>query len=121
MRTTVAGPRALNLAGGDVTRIMACALVGALSLLVLAVGVPEAQLVRVAGVVQWVSGTQMQLMTDSGASVAVDLKEADQSSYRALRTGEPIVVDGVLSADRRRIVAQEVWRDSGSGYWTQSP
>jgi hypothetical protein len=38
-----------------------------------------------------------------------------------MRNGVFIVVDGVFSADRRRIVAGELWRDSGGGYWVQSP
>ena len=82
-------------------------------MLLLAVQVVGAQeMIRAAGSVQWVSGTRMQ---------TVELVETDQSSSRALRTGEPVVVDGVLSGHRRRIVAREVWRDSGSGYWSQSP
>jgi hypothetical protein len=91
-------------------------------LLALAVMVAEAQqFVRFVGSVQWIGGTRMQVMTDTGASVAVDLTGADQSSYQGLRGGDWVVVDGYPSADRRRIVATEVWRDSGSGYWTQSP
>jgi hypothetical protein len=90
--------------------------------LALAVPASEAQMpVRILGAVQWVAGARMQLITDTGASIAVDLTEADQSSYQALRGGEAVVVDGVLSSDRRRIVAREIWRDSGRGYWTQSP
>jgi hypothetical protein len=77
--------------------------------------------VRIPGVVQWVAGARMQVITDAGASVAIDLTEADQSSYQGLRGGEPVVVDGYVSSDRRRIMAREIWRDSGRGYWTQSP
>lgn len=103
-------------------RSAVAALLGALLLLALVGVPPEAQeLVRVVGVVQWVAGTKMQVMTETGVSVAVDLAQADQSSYQALRNGEPVVVDGVLSADRRRVVAHEIWRDSGRGYWSQSP
>ena len=84
--------------------------------------VAEAQeLVRFVGSVQWVAGTRMQVMTDSGASVTIDLMQADQSSYQGLRGGDFVVVDGFLSADRRRILARDLWRDSGRGYWTQSP
>jgi hypothetical protein len=85
-------------------------------------GAPEAQeMLRFSGSVQWIAGNRMQLMTDSGASVAIDLTQADQSSYQGLRNDELVVVDGVLSPDRRRIMAREIWRDSGRGYWTQSP
>jgi hypothetical protein len=103
------------------TRSAVAGLLGAALLLALAVGAPEAQLVRFAGSVQWISGTRMQVMTDSGASVAVDLTETDQSSYQAMRNGDFVVVDGVFSADRRRIVARDLWRDSGRGSWVQSP
>ena len=100
----------------------AAGLLGAVFLLTLAAGAPEAQeLVRFFGSVQWIAGTRMQVMTDSGASVAVDLTQADQSSYQALRNGDLIVVDGVLSTDRRRIVARGLWRESGPGSWSQSP
>ena len=91
-------------------------------MLSLAAVAAEAQgMVRFVGSVQSIAGTRMQVMTDTGASVVVDLTQADQSSYQALRTGDAVVVDGHLSADRRRIVAEELWRDSGRGYWTQSP
>jgi hypothetical protein len=102
-------------------RVAAALLVTGLGLAV-AVRASEAQApVRILGAVQWVAGARMQLMTDTGASIAVDLTEADQSSYQGLRGGEAVVVDGVLSSDRRRVVAREIWRDSGRGYWTQSP
>ena len=91
-------------------------------LLTLGVVAAEAQQwVRFMGSVQWIGGTRMQVMTETGASVAVDLTGADQSSYQGLRGGDWVVVDGYPSSDRRRIVATEVWRDSGNGYWTQSP
>jgi hypothetical protein len=87
----------------------------------LAVGAAEAQDgVRFVGSVQWIAGTRMQVMTDSGASVTVDLMRTDQALYQGLRAGDLVVVDGTLSADRRRIVARELWRDSRRGYWTQS-
>jgi hypothetical protein len=101
--------------------VSAAGLLGLGLLLALAVA-PEAQeLIRVFGSVQWIAGTRMQVMTDSGASVAVDLTQADQSSYQALRNGDLVAVDGVLSADRRRIVARGLWRESGRGSWSQSP
>jgi Spy/CpxP family protein refolding chaperone len=100
----------------------AAALLGAALVLAFAAAAAEAQeLVRVVGMVQWVAGTKMQVMTERGASVAIDLTQADQASYQALRTGEAVVVDGVLSTDRRRVVAHEIWRDSGQGSWIQSP
>ena len=73
-------------------------------------GTAEAQrLVRVAGTVQWVAGSRMQVMTDGG-SVSVDLRDADQGSYQGLRSGDQVVVDGVVSGDRTRLLAREIWR-----------
>ena len=91
-------------------------MIGAALLVALAVTAPEAQeRIRIFGTVQWIASSTMQVMTPSGTSVAIDLTDADQSSYRVLRYGEPVVIDGVVSSDRRRVVAQEIWRDeSGS-------
>jgi hypothetical protein len=74
--------------------------------------------VRVDGFLQWIGSNRMQIMT-YGGSVAVDLKDADQSAYRALREGNRVVVDGVISRDRTRVMAREVWRIGGSG--TEAP
>ena len=102
-------------------RSTAVGLLGALLLLALAVVALQAQEpVRLAGWVQWAAATRMQVMTESAVSVAVDLTQADQASYQALRNGERVVVDGVVSSDRRRIV-RKIWRDSGRGSSTQSP
>jgi hypothetical protein len=65
--------------------------------------------VRLTGSVQWLAGATMQLMT-AGGTVAIDLRQADQDSYRGLRTGERVVVDGVVSNDRRAVIAFEIWR-----------
>jgi hypothetical protein len=98
------------------------ALFMAASFLVLAAVASDAQeMVRFVGSVQWIAGSRMQVVTQTGASVLVDLTEADQSAYRALRTGDAVVVDGLVFGDRRGVVAYDLWRDSGSGYWTQSP
>jgi hypothetical protein len=71
---------------------------------------PAQQPVRVEGRVQWIGGTSMQVMT-SGGTVPIDLRQADQASYRALRNGERVIVDGVVASDRRSIIAREIWRD----------
>jgi hypothetical protein len=65
--------------------------------------------IRLMGWVQWVAGMTMQVMT-TGGTVAVDLREAEQGSYRGLRTGDRVVVEGVVSGDRRRVVAYGIWR-----------
>ena len=85
---------------------------------VLDVSPSEAQeRVRVDGWVQWVGGNTLQLMT-GGGTVAIDLRQADQASYRGLRTGERVVVDGTVSRDRRAVVASVIWRIDDGG---QSP
>jgi hypothetical protein len=63
----------------------------------------------------------MAVMTDRGASIAIDLVQADQSTYRGLRTGDRVLIDGVLSADRRRVIARDIWRDNGRSEWIQAP
>jgi hypothetical protein len=77
--------------------------------------------VRVLGMVQWVAATRMAVITEFGESVAVDLMQADQSTYRALRGGDRVLVDGTLSSDRRHVIARDIWRDDSRGGWTQAP
>lgn len=96
-------------------------LLGAM-LLVLTPGALEAQApVRIIGQIQWIAGARMQVMTERGESIATDLMQADQSSYQGLRNGDWVVIDGVVSSDGRRIIAQVIWRDSGGGSWSQAP
>jgi len=99
----------------------AMTLIATLALVVSAAAPASAQTVRLVGTVQWVAGVKMQVMTDGGSSIAVDLKEADQSSYRGLRSGDWVLVDGVMASDRRQVIALEIWRDNGRGAWSQSP
>jgi hypothetical protein len=77
--------------------------------------------VRVVGAVQWVSATSMAVMTDRGDSIAIDLRDADQSTYRGLRTGDRVLIDGMLAPNRRHVIARDVWRDDNRGAWTQAP
>ena len=97
------------------------ALLGTTLLFVTASPIDAQQTIRAVGLVQWIAGSRMQLIMEDGSGLAVDLTEADQSSYRGLRNGEWVVVDGVVSPDRRRIIAQDIWRDNGRGAWSQSP
>jgi hypothetical protein len=77
--------------------------------------------VRIVGQVQWVAAEKIVVMTERGQSIVVDLTRADQSTYRALRAGEWIVVDGTFSRDGRQVIARDIWRDHGRGGWTQAP
>ena len=90
---------------------------------VLATALPaQAQaLVRIVGSVQWVTAPSMAVMTDVGDSIIIDLKEADQSTYRALRTGDRVLVDGTLAPNRRHVIARDIWRDNNRGAWVQAP
>ena len=97
--------------------ILVCA-----GLLAFGVNALEAQeRIRLTGGVQWIGGTRMQVMTDGGAAVAIDLREADQTSYQALRAGERVVVDGVVASDRSRVIARDIRRGAGDGNGVQSP
>jgi hypothetical protein len=51
---------------------------------------------RFHGYVQWIAGTKLMLLADNGAQIAIDLTEADQSSYQALAQGEGITVGGTV-------------------------
>jgi len=88
---------------------------------VLGVETPNAQeRLRVAGWVQWIAGSRLQMMTDGGAlALSIDLRETDQTSYQGLRPGEWIVVDGVVASDRSRVIARDIWRTDGGG--SQAP
>jgi len=92
----------------EIRKSVAAALV-CVSGLVLAVTTLDAQEhVRIDGQVQWIGGTRLQVMT-GGGSIAVDLRQSDQAAHRGLRTGERVIVDGVVADDRRSVVAREIW------------
>ena len=110
--------RVVEISGCRSAVIVAAA---ALSVLVMALPAPAQSPVRIVGEVQWVSANRLAMMTEAGDSVVVDLMQAEQSSYRALRSGDWVLVDGTLSRDRRHMLARDIWRDNGRGAWTQSP
>jgi hypothetical protein len=87
-----------------ITAALACA-----ALVALGAGTPEAQeRVRVTGWVQWIGGQRLQVWT-GGSTFNVDLREVGQSSYQSLRHGDRVVVDGVVSPDRNRVIARNIW------------
>jgi hypothetical protein len=91
------------------------------SVVATAVPAPAEPAVRVVGAVQWVTARNMAVMTEFGNSITVELMDVDQSAYRGLRTGDRVLIDGTLSRDRRRVIARDIWRDSGRDDWTQAP
>ena len=109
---------AVEISGFRSAGIVAAA---ALSVLVMALPAAAQSPVRIVGEVQWVSANRLAMMTEAGDSIVVDLMQAEQASYRALRMGDWVLVDGTLSRDRRHMVARDIWRDNGRGVWTQSP
>jgi len=92
----------------------------AASVLTTAMPVPAQRPVRIVAVVQWVSSTSMAVMTEAGHGLMIDLQSADQSTYRTLRTGDWVLIDGTY-ADRRHVIARDIWRADSGGAWTQSP
>lgn len=64
------------------------------------------------GWVQWISGTRMQVTTDDGLSLSVDLTGVDQGAYQAFRSGDGVTIAGVLTPDRSRLMARTIWSDA---------
>jgi hypothetical protein len=95
--------------------------VAAACVLATALPLPAQPPVRVVGVVQWVSSTSMAVMSDHGGSIVIDLIEADQSTYRGLRNGDRVIIDGTLAPNRRHVIARDIWHDNNAGAWTQAP
>ncbi len=97
----------------------------ALVALLLALGLAAAaaqEPIRVAGRVQWLGGMRMQVMSDDGPTIPVDLRQTDQGSYQGLRVGDHVIVTGTVSPDRNRVMARDIVRDEGpGGLATQAP
>jgi hypothetical protein len=51
---------------------------------------------RVHGYIQWIAADAMQLQTDGGPSISLDLSQVDQSSYQGLPNGKGVTVTGVV-------------------------
>src|SRR5574341_1387383 len=72
--------------------------------------------VRVGGRVQWIAGDKMVLIPDSGRiPFTVDLTRVPVDQYVALKQGDGVVVDGVLSANGRSVLATAVMAAGGWG------
>jgi hypothetical protein len=61
--------------------------------------------VRLVGAVQWIGGLGMALALDTGGSIRIDLTSVELTDYRGLTSGDRIVVTGVLSQRRDRVIA----------------
>ena len=92
--------------------------------MMLAVGLVPAvadaqQLLAIVGMVQWTSTNRIQLITDGGQSVSVDVSQLDQGSYSTLRGGDRVRVVGYVPPERNRLIAESLEvGDSSPGYWT---
>jgi hypothetical protein len=85
-------------------------------LIVIACGIADAQQrVALIGSVQWTSANRVQLMTDSGVSVNVDVSRIDQGDYSGLRSGDRLRIVGYLAPDRIRVIAEALEPDTWSG------
>jgi hypothetical protein len=90
---------------------------------VLASGTATAQQrLVVTGAVQWTSTNRVQMMTDAGVSVSVDVSQLGQSVYTSLRSGDRLRVVGVVSPDRTRLIAESIEpAEPGGGFWNLFP
>jgi hypothetical protein len=76
----------------------------------------------VSGTVQWTASTRLQVMSDAGVSVSVDLSRVGQGSYPSLRAGNRVIVVGFVAPDGSRLIAESVEPgEPGGGYWNLFP
>jgi hypothetical protein len=68
------------------------------------------QRIIIAGFVQWLDGSRMQVMTDTGYSLNVNLDRIDQDVTNGLRQGDRVQIYGFVPPDRRRIIAERIER-----------
>jgi hypothetical protein len=64
--------------------------------------------VRLDGRVQWIAGQTLMLMLDGGGSVNVDLSGVPLDAYTQLRERDRVLVEGVLAADNRQVIATAI-------------
>jgi hypothetical protein len=66
--------------------------------------------VRIEGKVAWISANKMVVAPRGQLPVPIDLSEVDLGQYRALLTGDRVVVTGRLSPEGDRVIATSVQR-----------
>jgi len=76
----------------------------------LAPALAQGRYLRLDGWVQWVASDRMQLILDSGQSVAIELNQVPQDQYRGLMQRDRVSVIGVPSSDNRRLIGTSVTR-----------
>ena len=98
-------PHTKNAPCGKRPGLGAVAVFLALTVATLAIAQPRESFV---GTVQWITGAQMALALDSGASVPIDLTNADLSDYQSLGPGDRVIVTGTVSPERDRVIATSI-------------
>ena len=68
------------------------------------------QRIVINGSIQWIDGSRMQVMADSGYSINVSLDQIAQDEYNTMRGGDRIRIYGVVPPDRRRVIAERIER-----------
>jgi len=66
--------------------------------------------VHLIGAVQWIGGLGMALALDTGGSIRIDLTGVGLTDYQGLTSGDRVVVTGVLSTQRDRVIATAIAR-----------
>ena len=98
-------------------------IVGAMLAVALPWGIAHAQQrLVIVGWVQWVTTNRVQVMSDPGVSVSIDVSQLPQTSYTSLRSGERVRVIGVVAPDRTRLIADSIEpAEAGGGIWSTFP
>lgn len=103
----------------DFSKALAIAFIGVAVMSVMRVGVAAAQDVPILllGRVEWIAGQVMVIGLEGAviaaggpAAINVDLSQVDQDEYRALVTGDRVLVMGTVSEARDRVIATSVQR-----------
>ena len=86
--------------------------VGITALLLVAATTAAAQdrPVRIEGRVAWIAGQDLVIVPDGNPSIKVDLRQLPQDQHAKLREGDRIVVMGVPTNERDRVVAAAIER-----------
>jgi hypothetical protein len=51
--------------------------------------------------------------------IVIAITDADQSTYRGLRAGDWVLIDGMLAPNRQHVIAGDIWRDDKRGAWSK--
>jgi hypothetical protein len=62
----------------------------------------------VVGTVQWTSSDHIQLMTDTGVSIDIDVSNVDESALFGVHGGPRLRIVGVASPDGKQLIADSV-------------